>query len=102
MSANGLSVVLTGSVLAGIVMFGGQSEKPNVRNGNWRLYMRTMKANSEALKDQWDKPTKHKGHWQKDTMRQWAHRSGYQSIDGYKANSAAALLAGSLARSEQK
>ena len=44
-----LGAWLTGGVLAGVVILGGSSERPTVRNARWQHYLTTVKANSEAL-----------------------------------------------------
>ena len=42
--------------------------------------------------DQWSKPTKPKGHWQKNRLQPWMGRHGYQSRNGWRGNSANTIL----------
>ena len=52
--------------------------------------------------DQWSKPTKPKGHWQKNRLKPWAGRHGYESVNGWRGNSAKTILLDQIQQDAQK
>jgi hypothetical protein len=97
-----IGAMATGTILAGLIITASQPESPAIREANWRYYMRNLKWDSEALQDQWSKPTKPKGHWQKNRLKPWAGRHGYESVNGWRGNSAKTILLDQIQQDAQK